>query len=267
MNRTLLARTITAQRAKLLAVALALAAWGFITPMIYATFGQDLRELVAGNPLIRQFSRFGGGDLFSLPGSIALGFIHPIAVALISVFAVGFAAAAVAGERQRGTLEVLLARPVSRRSLYLTLLVAVSLFIAVAVAAMIAGALASAAAWDVIDELELANVPLLWLNGCLLFGALASLALAASVSFDRLTPALAITLAITILSYFLEVVGSLWPDAEWLQPYSLFHYLQPSDVLTDGLPASHVAVLAGTIVAAVVYAVAVFPRRDIAAPI
>ncbi len=266
MNTTLLARTWRAQRIKLLAVALALAVWGFLMPVIYATFGQEVRRVVAGNPMFRQFSRFGGGDLFSLPGSIALGFIHPIAVALVCVFAVGFASAAVAGERQRGTLEVLLARPLSRRTVYATLLFATFLFVALAVGAMIAGALVAAAAWDVMGELRLSTVPLLWLNGWLLFASLAAIGMAASVSFDRLTPAIGVTLAITIVSYFLEVLGSLWPDAKGLQPYSLFHYLQPNEVLTGRLPLLNVLVLGGTTAAAIAYALVVFPRRDIAAP-
>ena len=63
-----------------------------------------------------QFAQFGGGDIFSLTGSVALGLVHPISVGLDLVFAVGFCAAAVAGERQRGTLEILLSRPLSRRS-------------------------------------------------------------------------------------------------------------------------------------------------------
>ena len=270
MNRTLFGRSLRAQRGKLLVVALALAVWGALMPIIYATFGAEVRRIVEGpgaNPLMRQFSNFGGGNLFSLRGSISLGFIHPIAVALVAVFAVGWTASAVAGERQRGTLEVLLARPISRRSLYLTLLVAAFLFIAVAVAAIILGALASATAWNVIAELRLENVPLLWLNGMLLFGAFASIALAASVSFDRLTPALGITLAVVIVSYFLEILGSLWPDAKPLQPYSLFHYLQPTDVLNGELPLLDVLILGATIVTAVVYALIVFPRRDISAPI
>src|SRR5215207_6302161 len=64
------------------------------------------------------FPEFGGGDIFSLPGSIALGLIHPIAIILTSVFSVGFSASAIAGERQRGTLEVALARPIARRTFY-----------------------------------------------------------------------------------------------------------------------------------------------------
>ncbi len=266
MSLVLLARTLRAQRVKLLAVMAALATWGFLMPVIYATFGSDVRRLFSQGEIPEQLASFGGGDVFSLPGAIALGYIHPLSVAVIGVFAVGFAAAAVAGERQRGTLEVLLARPLSRRTVYLTLFVATSLFVVVAVASLIAGAVVSSALWNVIGELETRNLPVLWLNGSLLFMALGSIGLAASVSFDRLTPALGVTLAVTIVSYFLEVLGSLWPDAKGLQPYSLFHYLRARDVLTGQIEPFNFALLAVVIVAAFAYALIAFPRRDLAAP-
>ena len=113
---------------------------------------------------------FGGGDIFSLPGSIALGLIHPIAIILTSVFSVGFSASAIAGERQRGTLEVALARPIARRAFYLTLLQAAFVFVAITLAALLACGVAGATFAGVIGELPLRNVPLLWLNGFLLFG-------------------------------------------------------------------------------------------------
>jgi ABC-2 type transport system permease protein len=266
MSLALLLRTWRAQWLKLLAVMAALGLWGFLMPVIYSTFGSDVRRLFGQGEIPEQFARFGGGDVFSLPGAIALGYIHPLAVAVICVFAVGFAAAAVAGERQRGTLEVLLARPLSRRTVYVTLLVATFAFVALAVASLIVGALVSSVLWNVIGELETRNLPALWLNGTLLFMAFGTIGLAASVSFDRLTPALAVTLAITIVSYFLEVLGSLWPDAEPLQPYSLFHYLRAKDVLAGQVEPFNLALLAAVVVVAVVYALVAFPRRDLAAP-
>ncbi len=111
-----------------------------------------------------------------------------------------------------------------------------------------------------------ASYPLVWLNGWLLFGAIASIGLAASVSFDRLSPALGITLAVTIVSYFLQILGSLWPDAEVLQPYSLFHYLDPQAVLTGDTDPFAFGILAAVAIAGVLIALVVFPRRDIAAP-
>jgi ABC-type transport system involved in multi-copper enzyme maturation permease subunit len=214
----------------------------------------------------KEFTRLGGGDVFSLSGSIALGFIHPIAIILTSVFAVGFSASAVAGERQRGTLEVALARPISRRALYLTLLAAAFGFIAVAIAALLAGSVSGATFAGVAQELAFRHLPLLWLNGVLLFGAFAAIGLAASVSFDRLTPALGVTLGIVITMYVLEVLGSLWPAAEVLQPYSLFHYLEAKAILAGAVPRVDVAVLVSVILLAMAWALVVFPRRDLAAP-
>jgi ABC-2 type transport system permease protein len=213
-----------------------------------------------------EMMQFGGGDVFSLSGSVALGSIHPIALVLNSIFAVGFSAAAVAGERQRGTLEVLLARPLSRRTLYVTLLVAALLFVSLAVAATIAGVLGGSALSGVADELATERLPLLWVNGALLFGAIAAIGLAASVSFDRLSPALGLTVALVVVMYFLEVLGTFWPEAQFLQPYSLFHYYDPKSILEGGVRAGDMALLAAVAAVAIGWALFEFPRRDLAAP-
>ncbi len=255
-----------ANRWRLAIVALALAVWGAILPIVFDAFGAQFEDLMESGAIPSQFAQFGGGDIFSLAGSVSLGFIHPIAVGLGLVFAVGFAGAAIAGERQRGTLEVLLARPVSRRRIYLTALIASALFVAVTVAALSLGALAGAAIVGRVAELGPGNLPILWLNASLLFWAFAAVSLAASVSFDRLTPAIGLSLAFVLVSYFLDVIGELWPDAAFLQPYSLFHYLDARAALA-GLPdPANFVVLAGVIATAVAYALIVFPRRDLAAP-
>jgi hypothetical protein len=100
----------------------------------------------------------------------------------------------------------------------------------------------------------------------LLWGSIAAIALAASVSFDRLTPALGVTLAIVIVSYFLYVLGSLWPDAAGLEPYSLFNYLASRDILNGTVDLGGLALLALVGAIAIGVALVVFPRRDLAAP-
>lgn len=266
MNRALFAHTWRSQRTKLLVVCVAIAAWSTFLPVIYQSFGIQMKALVDSGVIPKQLTNFGGGDVFSLGGAIALGYVHPISIILVSIFAVGFATSAVAGERQRGTLEVLLARPLSRRGIYATLLAAVLLFIGLVLIAGSIGTMIGSAVVGVLDELALERLPMLWLNGFLLWGSIAAIGLAASVSFDRLTPALGITVAIVIVSYFLEVLGSLWPDAEGLQPYSLFHYLTARDILA-GTVDPVAFVLPGVVGAvAIGIALAVFPRRDLAAP-
>jgi ABC-2 type transport system permease protein len=266
MNLVLLRRTFAANALRLAACTVLIVIWGAILPVIYSSLGPTIKSIAQGNPLITQFTQFGGGDFFSLPGIIAIGFIHPITLLLLGIFAVGFGTAAVAGERQRGTLEVLLARPLSRGSVHVTFLVAGAAFVAVLLAAELLAGVISAELVGVGSELQLANVPLLWFNGWLLFVAFLAIALAASVSFDRLAPALGITLAIVLVNYFIDVIGSLWPDGRWLSDYNVFALVPAKEVLTSGLVWVDVAWLIAIIVVAIAFAWIVFPRRDLAAP-
>jgi len=135
VSRVLFGHLWRSQRTKLAIVALALAAWNGVLPVIYQSFGKQMQSLIDSGVIPKQFTTFGGGDVFSLSGAIALGYVHPITIILVAIFAVGFATSAIAGERQRGTLEVLLARPVSRRQVYLTELLAVLVFIGLALVA------------------------------------------------------------------------------------------------------------------------------------
>lgn len=266
MNTVLLRRTWRALTVRTVLIAAALMVWGFLMPVVYSQFGSQFKQLFDSGAFPKQFADFAGGDVFSLSGAIGLGFVHPISVALVSVFAVGFAASAIAGERQRGTLEVLLARPVSRVDTYLTLLAAALSFVAVVVAAQVLGSYIGALVFGVAGEVSVANLVLLWLNGVLLYGAFASIGLAASVSFDRVGPALGVTLGVVVISYFMQVLGTLWPDAKVLQPYSLFQYLHAKDLLTNAGHPLDFVVLAAVLLLGVAWSVFEFPRRDLAAP-
>ena len=266
MNLALFIHTWRSQRIKVLIVFVALTVWGALLPIVYGTFGQTFKDIIESGLIPEQLTQFGGGDIFTLSGSIALGAIHPISLVLNSIFAVGFSTAAIAGERQRGTLEVLLARPISRRATYVTLLVATLSFVGMALLATTLGAIVGSAIGGVLDQLAVDKLPLLWLNGFLLFGAIAAIGLAASVSFDRLSPALGIAVGVVVVMYFLEVLGTFWPDARGLQPYSLFHYFQPKAILEGTLSATDLALPALVAVAAIAWALFEFPRRDLAAP-
>jgi ABC-2 type transport system permease protein len=207
-----------------------------------------------------------GGGVFGLDASIALGVGHPFAIALQVVYPVGFAAVAIAGERQRGTLEVLLSRPVSRRAVFLTLLLAILGIAVVTTAATVVGTIAGAAAYGLVGDLDLGEHVFLVANTVLLLAALTGISLAASASFDRLTPALGVALAVVLVAYVVELLGQLWPDAEFLGPYSPFHYLRPFEILSGRAEPADLAVLAGVFLLATGYGLWRFPRRDLAAP-
>ena len=266
MSGALFARTLAWQRTRLALVVVALFAWGVLIPVIYTAFSEAIRDLANSGVIPEELLNFGSGSLFSLPGAVTLGTQHPIAIALLAVFAVGAASMAVAGERQRGTLEVLLARPLSRPALYGTITVALLLVVAVALAALLAGFATGAAVQGVADDLAIGWMPVVFLNGLLLWGAFTTFGLAASVTFDRVGPAIGLTLAYLILNYFLEILGSLWTDVAWTQEYSLFHHFNASEILVGELDPLDLVVTGVAFVVPIVWALVVFPRRDLAAP-
>ena len=266
MSGALFTRTLAWQRTRWILVVIALFAWGTLIPVIYTAFSEAIRDLATSGVIPEELLNFGSGSLFTLPGAVTLGTQHPIAIALMSVFAVGGASLAVAGERQRGTLEVLLARPLSRPGIYGAIALAFLLVVAVALVALLAGFTTGAMLQGVADDLAVERMPLVFVNGLLLWGAFTMFGLAASVSFDRAGPALGLTLAFVLVNYFLEILGSLWTDVAWTQDYSLFHHFNPTEILAGELDPIDLLITGIAFVVPVIWALAVFPRRDLAAP-
>ena len=266
MNGPLFWRTLGWQRTRWIVVTVAIFGWGLLIPIVYAAFSDVMRDLANSGAFPEQLMNFGSGSLFSLPGAVTLGTQHPLAIAMLAIFAIGATSTAIAGERQRGTLEVLLSRPVSRTTVYLTVLVGLLVVVAALLVALIAGFVTGAAMQNLLAELPVEHLPMVLLNGFLLWGAFATFGLAASVSFDRPGPAIGLALAYLILNYFLEILGSLWLDVEWTQEYSLFHHFQPTEILAGDLDPLDLVIVGAAFVIPIVYALVVFPRRDLAAP-
>lgn len=262
----LLRQTWRAHRLRVLLLTLALGVWGFLMPVIYATFGVQMEAIIKSGIIPAAFLRLLGADPFSLSGAVALGAVHPVALGLQLAYPVGFAAVAIAGERQRGTLEVLLSRPIARTTVFATLLLAIAGFAVLTTAGQLLGTFAGAMAYGVADRLELAQLTFLGVNTVVLLVALAAVCLAASASFDRVGAPIAIGLTLVIGGYVLEILGTLWPDAAFLQPYSPFHYLRPLEILGDRASPGDLVVLVAVVVIAGGVGLWRFPRRDLAAP-
>ena len=266
MNGRLFRQNLYWFRTRLLILIVASIAWGLIGPVFYINFSSPLQVLVDSGAIPSNLLSFGSGSLFTLPGALTLMLQHPIAIAFMAVFGAAAAATSIAGELERGTLETLLARPLPRRSLYASTYLAIVVAMALVMAALLIGQSISVILLGISDEVDLAKMPLVWLNGILLWGAFAAFGMAASVSFDRSSRAVGLTAGFVLISYFLEIIGSLWTDAAFLQDYSLFHYFVPGDVLTGEFNPLGIALLLAALVIPIVWALVVFPRRQLPAP-
>lgn len=268
MNLRLFLHTLSSRRVTLLVVGLVSIGWGALVPVFYVSFSEAFEQIIAaGVPqIVENLFNFGSGSFFSLPGALTIGLQHPLAIAFVAIFAVGAAAGVIAGQREQGTLEVLLSRPLSRRTVYVSVALALLLASGLVLAMLLVGELIGSGLLDVLDEIEPSQMPLVWFNGFLLWAAFLAFSLAASVSFDRLGPAIGLSLAYLLVNYFLEILGSLWTDVEWTQEYSLFHHFQPSEILTGTLDPFDIWLLLAAIAIPVLYALIRFPRRDLASP-
>jgi beta-exotoxin I transport system permease protein len=71
--------------------------------------GQIVRTIIGGEKL----------DLSNVMDMLSIGYVHPLMQTIFCIWAVGRAAGAIAGELDRGTMELLLAQPIARARLVL----------------------------------------------------------------------------------------------------------------------------------------------------
>jgi ABC-2 type transport system permease protein len=267
MNLPLMRYTFASNALRLVVISAGLLLMGAIMPLMYAAFGQEMSQFIESVPFFSQVaSNFGGGDVMSLEGSLAVAFTHPFSLLLLGIVAIAFPALAIAGERDRGTLEVTLSRPISRRGLLATLYVSGLVFIGLTLSVLVVtvGIVSFVVGFG--DEVDYGHLLQLWLAAGLLFSVFMSLAFAVSVGADRAAPAIGIPSAVVLLSYLAWAIGGIWPDVRLLADFSPFELLKARDVLAAGLAPGDVLIMVGLLVLFTAVAFYRFPRRDLPAP-
>lgn len=180
----------------------------------------------------------------------------------LSVFSILHGAAAIVGEEERRTMDLLMANPVRRRRVLLEKFtanaVALTLMcgltsVGLVVGVGITGADASIGrlVWATFNAIPIA----------LVFGALA---LVGSSVADRTRHAATASVALLIGSYFLYTLAPLSPSIEPWAKLSLFYYYSKTEPFEGGIMIGYVALLVGLTGALVAVAAAAFRRKDLA---
>ena len=199
-----------------------------------------------------------------LAGYLALGFTHPI-YHLLSLATVTWSAGrSLAGEMERGTIQLALARPVSRPRLYLARVLGV---VVVALAVAVVGALgmiAGVALARPSGTLVFAHFVPCALAAALMVWCVGGIALLSSARADRMGQAVGWVIAALIVSYVVDYFAAIWSALEPLEPLSIFEYYDPGLALSAGtLPASNVLVLGAIGLLGTLAGLLVFTRRDL----
>ena len=198
---------------------------------------------------------FGGGDLSTPAGFYQIetfGMVAPIALMVVTIT---IAAKALAGEEENRTMGLLLANPVSRRTVVAQKAITMVVFGAIVGLATFAGtALGVVIAGVDLNLMNLAATCVLATLIGLLFG---SLSLVIGAATGRVALAIFIPVGAALLFHTMNALASL-SDA-WWGTLSPFHYYLGNDPLNNGMDWGGAAVL--TLLTVVLIALA-FPAFD-----
>ena len=253
----------------LAALLFGLAAFELIQPVAIASLGDldRLRGLLDVVPpaflaLFNVTPEFLGGS--GLKGYLSLGFSHPVYHLLSGATVIWIACRGLAGEMERGSIQVGLSRPMSRLQVYLARFLgvaAVTLLVAIAgPVGMIAGIAISSPAGDV----DYLNFVVQGAACALLVGCIGGVALLISASASRMGQAVGWAIALLVISYVIDYFADLWDALKPIEPYSVFDYYDPPGALVRGeVPVMNMAVLLSITVVGTVLGYVVFSRRDL----
>jgi ABC-2 type transport system permease protein len=206
----------------------------------------------------------GWGDLnFERPNDfLAMGMLHPIVLVLCVVWAVGRSAGAVAGEIDRGTMELLMSQPVPRNRLILAHFLVDLAVLPVICLAFFAGTqfglavvgefmpdytalkeqkgpFASVIQKEIpsrpepLEVRSIGELPGLSNTFALMF-AISGLTLALSAAGRSRWKVTGYAVLVVVVMFVANTIGQLWEPAAWVRPLTLFFYYQPQKVMLDG---------------------------------
>lgn len=254
-------------RGALIAWGLVVLAYAFLVPYLYdmvGVQGQELFKIYEAFPKQMLAAVGLSGETELKPGLeayLAIEYLGWLPL-LLGIYALFYGSGLVSREVERGTLELLLSFPISRRRVVLTKFLVFSLIASVLTAASIAGLLI---AMPVTGEgVNLANLLLVHLLAYLLVIAIASYSTLASCLY--LSPRKSLTAAglFTAASYILNFMSPSLGSLEWLKKLSLFYYYQPLPTLLRGeVNWAGVLIYLAVSGAALLTALAVFRAKDI----
>ena len=204
----------------------------------------------------------GGADLMSPAGFLSGRIYYLLLPLLMTILGIGLGTSLIGKEERQGTLEMLLARPISRTRLLLAKVVAA--LIIIGIVSLVAMVVAVVTAHPAGLELSRRNILLTTLASTLLstlFAAVAFVLATLGRPYRHLATGVAALVAFA--SYLIASLESLVGWLKWPAKLSPYHYYQPTDMLLGASGRNVMLWLTAAIVALGVVAWLGFRRRDI----
>jgi ABC-2 type transport system permease protein len=263
MLRDVFTKTLWDTRRSLLGWAVAISAVGLMYAAFWPTVNTpDMQQALQNYPdgLLEAFNYDDLTSPAGYLGSSVYGLLVPL---LVAVFAIAAGTRAVAGDEEAGTLDLLLAHPVSRTKValrrYTALVAGLALVGVVLWLAMLAIAGPAELEGVTAGELAAATTQLVLLGACL-----GGLAFAVGATTGSKALAIAVSAGLTVLAY---LANGVFPQVEglaWTRDLSPWHWYLGGEPLKHGLQAGDALLLLAVTLVLVAAGTWRFNRRDVA---
>jgi len=209
---------------------------------------------------------FMGGEVLqvgNVAGLIAIGYQDPFVLLLYMLYAVGVPTALLAGEVQRGTMELILSRQTTRTQIYICagLITVAGMYALVIV--MFTGTVVATMFYDFYQEVPLYFFFKIAIVGGMLASAVGGIALLAAACFRR-GLAVSITVGYLVVNYFVSIIADWWPRMKFLEPATIFNYVDgPAMFDKPGWPIGDMCVLLSLLTVSTILGGIIWSRRDL----
>jgi ABC-2 type transport system permease protein len=269
VNPIVIRQALRLSRKTLLVSGIGLAAFLFLSVLGSSLFLDDFAGAAGAQPEFfseppRAVEALTGGalDFLSPVGWISTAMTHPITITL-QTLAVLTIAVGIPTEIERGTMDLILSRPVSRARYLFSKMAAAASAVALVQLAGLLAMLAGRALLDDVDQVSAGAMARLFAGSFCMFLAFSMLAFLISSRSSLRGRALGLSIGLVVGSFFLNFLGLLFDGAAWLRYLSPFHYFTPAEQLTGQAPAYHPLVLLAVAVVAGAAAYRLFATRDL----
>jgi len=207
-----------------------------------------------------------GGEILevaNVAGLIAIGYQDPLVLLLYMLFAVGVPTALLAGEIQKGTMELILSRQVAKTHVYICagLITVVGMYALVMV--MFTGTIVATKIYDFYQEVPLDFFFRIAIVGGMLASAVGGIALLAAACFRRAL-AVSLTVGFLVVQYFISIISDWWVRMEWMAPVSIFNYVDGAEIFrTQSWPIGDMFVLLSILTISTILGGILWQRRDL----
>ena len=268
LNRGLLLKTIREAWLGTLLFGLGLFIFEGLLAHVFPTFFEEMAAPLLNLPFFRNILRaLLGADVGDSLGPTVLSsfaWVHPVALILVWAHEIVLCTRVPAGEVDRGTMDTLLALPVSRWQMYNS---ETLIWLASGVGVLLMGLAGCLLGGQTVASEHRAEIGLLLKIlanlGCL-YIAVGGLTLLVSAVSERRGRAVAAVFAIVLASFFLNVLAQYWDLAERIAFLSVLNYYKPFIILQNSAwPVKDMVILACTGAALWLAGGILFAKRDI----